>query len=816
MIGSTLAHYRILDRLGSGGMGEVYLAEDTRLRRRLALKVLAPELSSDPNLLRRFEREAEAVAALNHPNIVTVYSVEEIEGVRCLTMELVEGDTLSKQLAGGALAERRLLEIGIPLADCVAAAHAKGVIHRDLKPGNIMLTREGRLKVLDFGLAKLLDPGRGAGEERPSVLATQAPLTSVNAILGTLEYMAPEQLQGTTTDPRSDIYALGVILYEMAAGVRPFTGKGTADLISAVLRDEPAPVLSLRPDLSPEVARIIGRCLEKDPERRLQSAKDLRNELQALGSGISPAGFASAPSRPAASSPSSAVPPARGRALLWSAAALLAVAAGWVGWTLLRREAASTPPIALAPAPVVPSLAVLPLANLTGDPEYFVDGMTDAMISALGNISSMRVISRQSVMRYKGSKKTLPEIAHELGVDMVVEGSVLRAGQQVRITAKLVRASPEKQLWTSSYERDFRNLLSLQSDVALAIANEVRVKVTRGEKSRLSGVRPVDPAVQEAYLKGRFFWNRRTGDGFQKAIQAFEEAIALDPAHAPSYAGLADAYGLLAYTSPTPSETFAKAKAAAERALALDPDLAEAHATLGMVHLFGDWDWAGAEKEFKTAIARKPNYSTAHQWYWAFLEGMGRHREALVEILKAKELDPLSPVNSLDVAVHYSFSRDHDRAIAECNKTLELAPGFPSAEVWLWLAYDHKGMKEEALRHYVKAMRLNDWGAAADAVEAAYAKSGYETAIATAAEELTKLSKTRYVETNQIAWLWVAAGRKDEAIAYLQGAFQRRAAVLVWLNVAGEWDSLRGDARFTDLLRQMRFPPIPPQARAAA
>jgi serine/threonine protein kinase/tetratricopeptide (TPR) repeat protein len=807
VIGSILAHYKILDRLGSGGMGEVYLAEDTRLRRRLALKVLAPGLSSDPDLLRRFAREAEAVAALNHPNIVTIYSVEEIEGVRCLTMELVEGDTLSKRLAAGSLPERELLEIAIPLADCVAAAHAKGVIHRDLKPGNIMITREGRLKVLDFGLAKLVDGEGGTGENRHSVMATQAPLTSVNAILGTLEYMAPEQLQGTTTDPRSDIYAVGVILYEMAAGVRPFSGKGTADLISSVLRDEPTPVQSLRPDLSPDIARIVGRCLEKNPEKRLQSAKDLRNELQALASGIRPPGFSSSPSRPATSAPALAlVPTARRRLPRWSAAAVIAAVAAigvWLGWTQFHRE---PPPAPAAPLVSVPSLAVLPLANLTGDPEYFVDGMTDALISALGNISSLRVISRQSVMRYKGSKKTLPEIAHELGVEMVVEGSVLRAGQQVRITAKLMRANPEKQIWTSSYERDFRNLLSLQSDVALAIASEVRVKVTRGEKARLAGAKAVDPAVQEAYLKGRFFWNRRTGEGFQKAIQAFDEAIALDPGHAPSYAGLADTYGILGYTSPTPTETFAKAKAAAERALALDGDLAEAHATLGMVHLFGDWDWAGAEKEFKTAIARKPNYSTAHQWYWAFLEGMGRHREALDEILKAKQLDPLSAINSLDVAVHYSFSRDHDRAIAECRKTLELAPNFPAAEVWLWLAYDHKGMKEEALRHAVKAMRLNDQGAVADAVEAAYAKSGYETAIATAAEELTKLSKTRYVETNQIAWLWVAAGRKEEAIKWLQGAFDRRAAVLVWLNVAGEWDSLRGDPRFRELLRKMRFP----------
>lgn len=779
-------------------MGDVYLAEDTRLRRRLALKVLRPGLTSDPQSLQRFEREAEAIAAINHPNIVTIYSVEEIEGVRCLTMELVEGETLASRMASGALPIREILDVAVPLADCVAAAHERGVIHRDLKPSNIMFTREGRIKVLDFGLAKLLDAGSVPAGQNPSALLTEAPLTATGTIMGTVGYMAPEQLRGGSADPRSDVFALGVILYEMSAGVRPFRGSGAADQISSVLRDEPPPILSLCPDLSSDLARLIARCLEKDPERRLQSARDLRNELQAIQGELG-----SAPWKRSESAVAPPPPRTRGRrALVFAAAGALIAVAVWGALTLARRGPAAAP----QGVPAVPSLAVLPLANLSGDPEYFVDGMTDALISALGNIGSLRVISRQSVIGYKTSRKTIPEIARELGVDMFVEGSVLRAGQRVRITAQLVRASPEKQLWTRSYERDFRDVLSLQSDLALAIATEIRVRLTPQEKARLSGAKPVDPAVQEAYLKGRYYWNLRTAEATQKAIASFDQAIALDPGHAPSYAGLADTYAVLGYQSPTPVEMFARAEAAAERALALDSHLAEAHASLGFVRFFHDWDWKGAENEFRLALAGNPNYATAHQWFWAYLEAMGRRKEALEEILRARQLDPLSPIARLDVAVHYSFSHDHDRAIEECRKLLELTPRFAPAEVWLWVAYDHKGLKEEALRHYIQSMRLSDYSASADAVAGTRAKSGYAAAMQTAAEELTRLSRTRSVDTNQIAWLWVAAGKKEEALHWLEQAAERRAAVLVWLNVSGEWDALRDAPRFQTLLRRMRFP----------
>jgi eukaryotic-like serine/threonine-protein kinase len=799
MIGSTLSHYRILEKLGAGGMGEVYLAEDTRLRRRLALKVLRPSLTSDPQFLQRFEREAEAIAALNHPNIVTIYSIEEIEGVRCLTMELVEGETLAERMARGALPTKEILDVAIPLADCLAAAHERGIVHRDLKPSNIMINREGRTKVLDFGLAKVLDTRSDSAGPYPSGALTHAPLTGTGTILGTVEYMAPEQLRGGVADRRSDIFSLGIILYEMSTGLRPFRGSGVAEQISAVLRDEPSPVLSLTPDLSSDLARLITRCLEKDPEKRLQSAKDLRNELQAVQSDLASASWRRSTATVELPRPSPARPR---RAVLFAGAGALIAVALWAGLTLARRGREASPGGVATDA----SVAVLPLANFSGDPEYFVDGMTDALIFALGNIGSLRVISRQSVMGYKASRKTIPEIARELNVDMFVEGSVLRAGQRVRITAQLIRASPEKQLWSQSYERDFRDVLSLQSEIALAIANEIRVRITPQEKARLADVKPVDPAAHEAYLKGRYYWNLRSAEGTQKAIASFEQAIAIDPAHAPSYAGLADTYAILGYQSPRPDEMFAKAEAAAGRALALDNQLAQAHASLGVVRFFHDWDWKGAEKEFRLALAGNPNYATAHQWYWAYLEAMGRRKEALDAILRARQLDPLSPIIGLDTAVHYSFSRDHDRAIEECRKTLELNPRFGPAEVWLWVAYDHKGMKKEALQHYLQSMRLSGNAASADAVEAVYAKSGYAAAMRTAAEEQTRLSKTRSVDTNQIAWLWVAAGEKEEALRWLEQAAERRAAVLVWLNVAGEWDSLRDDPRFQALLGRMRFP----------
>jgi serine/threonine-protein kinase len=794
MIGSSLAHYRILQKLGAGGMGDVYLAEDTKLKRRLALKVLPAPLASDAEYLKRFEREAEAIAALNHPNIVTIYSVEEIGGVRCLTMELVEGGTLADRISAGPLAVREILDLAIPLADCLAAAHERGVIHRDLKPNNIMVSGEGRVKVLDFGLAKRVEDETIRPDSRPSELLTEAPLTAKGTVLGTIEYMAPEQLQGKSSDPRSDIFSLGVTLYEMASGVRPFRGSSMAELISSVLRDDQEPILSLRPDLPPELARLIDRSLEKSPDRRLQSAKDLRNELQAIRDTL-----ILSKSRPIPVTRVSA-PRSRVSWLAYAALAAVAATAVWGGFVLARRTA--RPPAVAASAG--PALAVLPMANLTGEPEYFVDGMTDALISALGNIGSLRVISRQSIMRYKGSTKTLPEIARELGVDIIVEGSVVKAGPRVRITAQLVRADPEKQLWTHSYERDFRDLLGLQSDVAVAIAREVQVKLTPQEKALLASARSVDPAVQDAYLQGRYF--QRSSEGLPKAIESFGRAIALDPTHAPSHAGLADSYALLGYTAVVSEELFSKAREEAQKALAIDSTLAEAHATLGFVRLFHDWDWAGAEKQFRLAIANNASSAYAHQLYWGYLEAMGRRKEALGEIQLARQLDPLSLVNGLDLAVHYFFAGDRDAAIAQCRKILDMNPKFAPAELWLWIAYDRKGQREEAYRHLLQTLRLYRHDSAAAAVEETYAKSGYPAAVQKAAEELAEISRTRYVDSNQIAWLWSASGNREGALRWLEQAFDRRAAVLVWLNVPGEFEPLRGDPRFQALLARLRFP----------
>ncbi|MCI0402223.1 MAG: protein kinase, partial [Acidobacteria bacterium] len=616
MIGQTVSHYRILEKLGGGGMGVVYKAEDLKLGRSVALKFLPEELARDREAIHRFEREARAASALDHPNICTIYEIGEQDGQPFIVMQYLEGQTLKHHLAGRVLETRQAAELAGQVTDALETAHAKGIVHRDIKPANIFVTQRGQAKVLDFGLAKLLRPV-------DDVTATES-LTGTGMAPGTLPYMAPEQLRGKPVDARTDIYALGCVLYEMAAGRRPFRAELGSQLIDDILHSAPTAPGRLNPDMPAELERITLKCLEKEPENRYQSAKELGVDLRRLA----------APS--AAHLPAMPQAPAKGGILRRPLRLASMVAAFLLALAFLANVGGLRDRLlGGAGTQRIQSLAVLPLENLSRDPaqEYFADGMTEALITELSKISALKVISRTSAMQYKGVKKPMPQIARELGVDALIEGSVVREGDQVRITVQLIHGPTDKHLWADSYQRELRGILALQSEVAQAIAREIRVAVTPAEETRLAETRAVNPEAHEAYLKGRYHWNKRTREGFEKGIEYFEQAIEKDPNYALAYAGLADSYNNLgAWGHVPPRETYPRGKAAAMKALELDEELAEAHASLARNKIAYDWDWPGARQEFERYVQLNSNYANAHLWYSYYYFAMGRLDEAAREM----------------------------------------------------------------------------------------------------------------------------------------------------------------------------------------
>ncbi|HXE91194.1 MAG TPA: protein kinase [Terriglobales bacterium] len=790
MLGQTLGHYRVLEQIGAGGMGVVYRAHDERLDRDVALKVLPASTLVDEAARKRFRQEALTLSKLNHPNIETVFDFDTQDGVDFLVMELIPGVTLDQKLVSGALPEKDLLRLGQQLAEGLAAAHEQGIIHRDLKPGNLRVTPDGRLKILDFGLAKLLQPVTHAD-------VTQS-VTETQSVTGTLPYMAPEQLRGETADARSDIWAAGAVLYEMATGRRPFDAKLSTALAGDIQHTPPPSPRQLKFELSPKLEDIILKCLEKEPDNRYQSARELAVDLRRLAA-------------PAATAVVAVGLPAKKRWKTFAAVSVAGLVVLIAAVSIANLGGVRDRLLGKAAAPQIKSIAVLPLANLSGDPEqeYFADGMTEALITDLAQISALRVISRTSVMEYKGAKKPLPQIARELNVDAVVEGSVQRSGGRVRISAQLIEAQTDRHLWARSYERQLSDVLTLQEELARSIAGEIRVKLTPQEQARLASARAVNPDAHEAYLLGRFHLEKGDPAGLEKALAYFQQAVQKDPQYAPAYTGLADYYGILPfYTRSSPSEVFPKAQAAALRALEIDSNLAEAHASLAYTLAYYDWDWAGAEREFQRALALNPNYSAAHARYSRLLGMLGRLDEARAQMQRVQELEPLSLSPRGNLAMLAYFAGQYDVAIVQLQEILEMDPKFPTGYWGLGLAYEQKGQYKQAIAAFERAQSLAPGSLNIKAsLGHAYAVQGDVGKAKQIIAELKDQSRQKYVSSYQVALVFAGLGQKKEALDWLERAYNERSTPVAYARMDPRLASLRSDARFQDLLRRMKFPP---------
>ena len=749
-------------------MGVVYEAEDVNLGRRVAIKFITTE-AHDPAALERFRREARAASSLNHPNICTIYDFGDHEGQLFLVMERLEGQTLDSLAAGKALPVPRIVEVATQIADALIAAHQKGIIHRDIKPANIFITTDGQAKLLDFGLAKVV--------EETSATATAATerreaLTRDGIAMGTLAYMSPEQVSGNKVDARTDIFSFGAVLYEMATGTRA----------SSPTR--------INPDVPPALQSIIHKALESDPDLRYQSAADLRSDLRRFDrdSGSAPAAVRRLPRWP----------------LFIAAAAILAL--------ILIPLAVRTAKKAEPPGHI-DSLAVLPLENFSSDAEqqFFADSMTEAIITNLAQIRALRVVSRTTAMRYKHTNKPLKEIGKELGVDAIVEGSVERVRDRVRITAQLVRAATDQHLWAQAYDRDVRDVLMLQDDVARSIANQIQVQVAPNVEARLAKARRVDPEAYDLYLKGRYFWFKRSPEGNAKAIEYLRQAIDKDPTFAEAYSGLADCYATLGYSFnlglSAPHDVMPKALSAARRAIELDDMSADAHTSLAFIELNYEWDWRKSEREFQRAFELNPGAGNAHHWYAHYLMAAGRTREAEAESRRALDLDPLNVVLTSHLGWHYLFARQFDKAVAQLSKAMEMDPYFGVAYIFRAWAYEQKGMYAEAMSDLKKAEQIfksspmitGDLGHL-------YAVSGHVAEAKRTIAELTHLSSKRYVNPFAIAIVYVGLGDKDGAFKWLENSYRERGDILVYLKVDPRLDPIRSDPRFADLVRRVGIP----------
>ena len=829
--------YSIISFLGVGGMGEVYLAEDTKLGRKVALKTLPAEFTNDKDRLRRFQQEARAASALNHPNLLTIHEIGAESGAHFIAAEYIDGETLRVVLKRGRMKMDDALDVAQQAAFALTAAHGAGIVHRDIKPDNIMVRHDGIVKVLDFGLAKLLeDHAREMIDHEADTRALV--LTDPGRVMGTPAYMSPEQARGFDLDARTDIWSLGVVLYEMVAGSPPFRGETRNHTVVAILETEPAPLATLAPETPAELQRIVRKALTKDRDSRYQTARDFMIDLKSLrrdldiqselrrtaapGTSVSDSTSADqqlAPTisevalseqatsltepRPTRSDAHVSEGSIRYRIAALVAMVLLTIAALSVWYYFHRQNAGGA-------INSIESIAVMPFVNANNDPnsEYFSDGMTESIINSLSQLPGKKILARTTVFRYKGRDLELRKIGNELGVDALLTGRVTQGGDTLTIQAELVRVADGYQLWGGRYNRKLADVFSVQNEIANEISETLRLKLSSDEQKRVTKNYTDNVEAYQLYLKGRFESNKVTPDGMKKGIEYFNRAIAVDPTYALAYAGLAKLYGLQTHVWVLPKEGYPKSKWAAEKAVQLDDTVAEAHEALGAVKLYYDWDFPAAEREFKRAIELKPSYSDVHSNYSGYFKAMRRYPEEIAEAKRGQELDPLSAFSNMELGEAFYQARRYDEAIEQIRKTLELDPHFFIAYHVRARAYEQKKMYAEAIADCQEWARIfPDDPIALATLAHVYATMGKRREAEEIIKKLQEISRQRYFSPYWIAVAYAGLGDNDQAFQYFEKAFEDRYFIMIWINSDPRFDNLRSDPRFADLVRRIGLVP---------
>lgn len=813
-------------------MGEVYLAEDTHLGRRVALKLLLAQFNSDEDRLRRFEQEARAASALNHPNIITIHEVGSDSGLRFIATELIEGETVRQLLKRGPLGAREAIEVAVQVASALASAHRAGIVHRDIKPENVMLRPDGIAKVLDFGVVKLTEKfadhvsgSQSTGSEGGDVTTLGLITTEANIVMGSPNYMSPEQARGLQVDARTDIFSLGALTYEMLTGTMPFNGASVSDVVVSILERQPPALSEAAPQSPARLHAIVTKALAKDREARYQNVDDLLDDLKrlirrldleaGLDDSIRPgngdiASQTSDQARPTAREfavRSDQIATGRGtssaeyligevkrhkRTLIF-ASAVLAIAGVFSYFALSTR------------AHPIDSIAVLPFTNTSSDAntEYLSEGLTESLINNLSQSHNLKVMSRNSVFKYKGKEANARAVGRDLGVDGVLTGRIVQRGDNISISIELVDARDDSQVWGEQYNRRMSDLIALQEEIARRVSEKLQLRLSGDDAQRVARRYTGSSEAYQLYLKGRFYWNKRTEEGLNKGIDYFNQAIDKDPNYALAYAGLADCYALLYEYSAMPSkDLYPKAKAAAMRALELDDGLAEAHTSLGAAYEY-EWNWAEVEKQYEKAIQLNTNYATAHQWYSAYLVARRRFDEAIREARRAVELDPLSIIINTAYGRALHSARRYDEASEQLRKTVDMDPNFAEAHFHLGLAYEGLGKYDDATSELQKAVELfgdktmNAW------VGRVYARAGRKSQALKVLADVVEMAKRERVPPYAVASLYAALGEKDRAFEWLEKVYQERSSYVVFVNVDPVLDGLRGDPRFAELLRRI-------------